>query len=380
MNMKGLGIIAIKLLTGDGGKFFTLIVGVSFAVFLMLQMTSMFFGVIAKSGSTIYNIDADVWVMDKSVDSSRDNIPLPDYVLDYTRSLPGVLYAAPIYFGGGNVKLPNGKYQAVNIVGLDDVSLMGRPIMIKGNINDIYSSYAFIAIADPDLRKLGNVKIGFTFEINDHKGVIVGFAKTPMSGLFGSPTLYTTYTRAIEYLPTTRFTISYVLVKLKDKRYIPEVKESISKLGYKALTSEEFNQMNAKYYMFKTGFGTNVLIMTLISFIVGLSIAGQTFYTFVLENLEKFGALKAIGATKRELMFVIVSQAVLVGLIGYGIGVLLASFFIAFGHIRIPNYAAMISFKNMTAAFFMVVFIVAFASFLGIRKVLKIEPFDIFRG
>lgn len=33
--------------------------------------------------------------------------------------------------------------------------------------------------------------------------------------------------------------------------------------------------------------------MTAISFLVGLSISGQTFYSFILENLEKFGALKA---------------------------------------------------------------------------------------
>jgi ABC-type transport system, involved in lipoprotein release, permease component len=380
MNIRGLGTIAIKLLTGDGGKFFTLILGVSFAVFLMLQMTSIFFGVIAKSGSSIYNTDADMWVMDRSVDNSKENIPLPDYVLDYARSLPGVLYAAPIYFGAGTVKLPNGKYQAVDIVGLDDVSLMGRPIMIQGNINDIYSSYAFIAIKDPDLKKLGNVHIGSTFEINDHKGVIVGFAKTAMSGLFGNPTLYTTYTRATEDLPNTRFTISYVLIKLKSPKYIPQIKKEIAKLGYRALTSKEFTKVNANFYMFKTGFGTNVLIMTLVSFIVGLSIAGQTFYTFVLENLEKFGALKAIGATRKELVFIIILQAVLVGLIGYGVGVLLASSFIAFGHLKLPNYAAMISYGNMLGAFVMVIFIVAFASFLGIRKVLKIEAFDVFRG
>ncbi len=38
------------------------------------------------------------------------------------------------------------------------------------------------------------------------------------------------------------------------------------------------------------------MLMTAISFIVGLSISGQMFYTFILENLDKFGALKAIGA------------------------------------------------------------------------------------
>jgi len=201
-----------------------------------------------------------------------------------------------------------------------------------------------------------------------------------MSGLFGNPTLYTTYTRATEDLPNTRFTISYVLIKLKSPKYIPQIKKEIAKLGYRALTSKEFTKINANFYMFKTGFGTNVLIMTLVSFIVGLSIAGQTFYTFVLENLEKFGALKAIGATRKELVFIIVLQAVLVGLIGYGVGVLLASSFIAFGHLKLPNYAARISYGNMLGAFVMVIFIVAFASFLGIRKVLKIEAFDVFRG
>ena len=380
MNLKGLGTIAIKLLTGDSGKFFTLIMGVGFAVFLMLQMTSVFFGVIAKSGSTIYDTGADMWVMDRSVDNSKDNIPLPDYVLDYARSLPGVLYAAPIYVGAGTVKLPNGRYQAVDIVGLDDVSLMGRPIMIKGNINDIYSSYAFIAIKDADLKKLGNVHIGSTFEINDHKGVIVGFGKNPMSGLFGNPTLYTTYTRATEDLPTTRFTISYVLLKIKSPKYIPEIKRDIAKIGYRALTSKEFTKVNAHFYMFKTGFGMNVFIMTLVSFIVGLSIAGQTFYTFVLENLEKFGALKAIGATRKELVFIIVIQAVLVGFVGYGVGVLLSSSMIALGHLKIPNYAAMLGYGNMLAALIMVIFITAFASFLGVRKVLKVEAFEVFRG
>ena len=53
------------------------------------------------------------------------------------------------------------------------------------------------------------------------------------------------------------------------------------------------------FYIYQTGLGTNLLIMTVISFIVGLSISGQTFYTFILENLERFGALKAIGAKSR---------------------------------------------------------------------------------
>ena len=66
-------------------------------------------------------------------------------------------------------------------------------------------------------------------------------------------------------------------------------------LGYLVLTKDEFMKKISAFYMFQTGLGMNLLIMTVMSFMVGLSISGQTFYTFVLENLEKFGALKAMG-------------------------------------------------------------------------------------
>jgi putative ABC transport system permease protein len=45
-----------------------------------------------------------------------------------------------------------------------------------------------------------------------------------------------------------------------------------------------------------------------------------------------------------------------------------------------PNYAAMTTFGNLLLAFGMVLVIAAISSYIGIRKVLKIEPFDIFRG
>ncbi len=99
-----------------------------------------------------------------------------------------------------------------------------------------------------------------------------------------------------------RFTISYILVDPKSSDAVPYIKQQVKSLGYEALTKDEFIQKISNFYKYQTGIGINVLIMTVISFIVGLSISGQTFYTFILENLEKFGALKAIGAKGKELV------------------------------------------------------------------------------
>jgi putative ABC transport system permease protein len=378
--MKGILRIAFKLLVNDKGKYAALLVGITFAVFLMVQMTSIFSGVLMKSSSTVINLGAQVWVMDPAVNNVANSIPLPDYVLDAVRSIDGVEYAVPLYSGSALVKLRNGIFQSVTVIGLDDNSLFGHPELLEGKIEDIYAENAFIVVQDNEIHKLANPGIGTEFELNDHRGVIVGIAKVAASGLFGIPTLYTTYTKAIQYIPSMRFTISYILVEPKSSDAIPHIQQQVSLLGYQALTKDEFMQKISNYYKYQTGLGTNILIMTVISFLVGLSISGQTFYTFILENLEKFGALKAIGAKGSELVYMILFQATFTALIGYGLGVGFCTLIITIAKLRVPEYSANITYTNLAFAFIMVLIIAAISSYIGIRKVLKIEPFDIFRG
>lgn len=378
--MKGILRIAYKLLVNDKGKFAALLVGITFAVFLMVMMTSMFSGILHRSSATVLNVGAQLWVMDPAVNTPVNSIPMPDYVLDAVRSIEGVKYAVPLYSAGALVKLRNGVYQSVSVLGLDDASLYGRPELIEGHIEDIYAENAFVVVKDAEFPKLGNPRVGTEFEINDHRGVIVGIAKVTTSGLFGVPTLYTTYNRAISYIPSMRFTSAFILVDPKSSDAVPYIKKQVAQLGYEALTKDEFIQKTSTFYKYQTGLGTNVLIMTIISFIVGLSISGQTFYTFILENLEKFGALKAIGAKGKELVFMILFQATFTSLTGYGLGIGLASLVITMARIRLPSYAARIVYSNLLFAFVMVVIIAGISSYIGVRKVLRIEPFDIFRG
>lgn len=378
--MNGLLEIALKLLANDRSKFFTLITGITFAVVLMVLMTSLFAGIMQRTGATILNVGARMWIMDPSVNTQVDNIPMPDYILDVVRSIKGVKYAVPLYSGSGLLKLSDGRYQAATIIGIDDATLFGRPMMVKGNIVDIYNDDAYIAINDSEFQKLNNPSIGTTFEVNDHRAAVVGVGEALMSGLFGTPTLYTTYRRAISVLPTTRFKTSYILVEPKSDKDIAYIKESVNKFGYLALTQADFVKKNTDYYLYKTGLGTNVFIMTIISFIVGLSIAGQTFYTFVLENIEEFGALKAIGAKREELVYIILFQSSVVGFIGYGFGLLISTVLIALAKLRLANYAALITVSSLGMTFIMVLIIVAFSSYFGIRRVIRIDPFDIFRG
>ncbi len=318
--MKGILKIAFKLLVNDKGKFAALLIGHYLRRFfdgaddlhicrclerapLPLSSTSG-----PKSGS---------WILRSP--PSPTSIPMPDYVQDAVRSIDGVKYAVPLYSGGATLKLRSGATSLLRFWA-GRFLLVGRPELLEGNIEDIFAENGFIVVKDAEIEKLENPHIGTEFELNDNRGVIVGIAKVAANGLFGIPTLYTTYNRAIQYIPTARFTTSYILVEPQNASTVGHIKQEVRKMGYLAVTNAEFRENISTYYKYKTGLGTNILLMTLISFVVGLSISGQTFYTFILENLDKFGALKAIGAKSRELIVMIVFQAGFTALTGYGIG------------------------------------------------------------
>ena len=379
--MRGILKLAYKLLVNDKAKFTALLVGITFAVFLMIAMTSLFAGVLNRASATVINLGASMWIMDPAVQTVANTIGMPDYVLDATRSMQGVDYAVPVYSGGALVKLADGIYQAVTVVGLDDTSLFGRPRLIAGKNRRHLRRERFHCRQGSRISQAGNPGIG-----NGIRG-----ERTPRRDCghrAGCQQRPVRRSHALHHLRKSasiypESALHHLLCSGRSPRIpptCPTSSEQVQALGYLALTKDEFMDKISDFYMFQTGLGMNLLIMTVMSFIVGLSISGQTFYTFVLENLEKFGALKAMGAKSRELILMILFQASFTALTGYGLGIGLCALTIALAKMRLPDYAAMITYWNLGLAFVMVVIIAAVSSYFGVRKVLRIEPFDIFRG
>jgi putative ABC transport system permease protein len=378
--MRGILRIAYNLLVNDRGKFTTLVLGMTFSVFLMVNSISIFSGIMRKASSLVANTGAPMWVMDLGVNNTTSSIPMPDYALDAVRSIPGVRYAVPLYSGAALVRLADGTYQPAMVIGLDDTSLLGRPELVAGRINDVYADDGFIVVRDEEYGKLERPTLGTEFEINDHRGVIRGIARVPSSGLFGMPTLYTTYSRAVEDIPTTRQTISYILVAPRSADDVPAIEADVARLGYVARTEEQFTQVISNFYMYHTGLGTNIVLMTVFSFIVGLSLSGQSFYSFTLDHLERFGALKAIGARGWELVCMIMFQSAVTSLVGYGLGVGLCSAVILLAKLRLPDYASTITVGALLLALSMVVLIAAVSGYVAVRRVLRVQPFETFRA
>ena len=150
--------------------------------------------------------------------------------------------------------------------------------------------------------------------------------------------------------------------------------------GLQALSSDEFGWMTIWYYIRNTAFTTVFGITVVIAIIVGTVVAGQTFYMFTLENLKQFGVLKATGTTNRRIVSMILLQALLVGALGYSIGIGMATLvFVAMSHQQATRDSVLF-WQTMGLAAGLELLIVLIASLASIRKVLVLEAAVIFRG
>jgi putative ABC transport system permease protein len=376
--------IALKMLTGDRSKYLGLIFGVSFATLLMSQQISIFAGIMRRTGSQILDVrDADIWVMDNKV-RYIDEIPgLPERDLDRVRGVTGVAWAVKLYKGQVRARLPDGNFRNVILMGLDNATLVGGPTeMIAGSLGDLRqpdaviidkAGYEYMWPGEP-------YRLGRPFEMNDRRAVLVGVCKAspPFTTL---PVVYSRYSLAAGFVPRERNLMSFVLVKPQQGLEAKEVSRRIQEqTGLLALTQEEFFWKTIGYFLGSTGIPVNFGITICLGFIIGVAIAGQTFYLFTIENLKQFGSLKAMGVSNRRIVGMIVLQALVVGLIGYGIGIgLTAAFFESTSHLT--HLAGLhLSWQVMAGSGAAVVVIVLLASLLSIRRVLVLEPALVFRG
>ncbi len=375
--------VAWKMLVGNRVKYLGIVFGVVFAAVLIAQQASIFCGLMSLTVSQIRDVEGPgIWVMDPNVQYVDDIKPLADTELFRVKSVPGVAWAVPFYKGLGRARLPEGTYEQMIILGLDDATYVGAPQGIfMGSVADLRKPDAVI-MDDAGYQRIWPgepFRLGRTFEMNDRRAVIVGITKA--SRTFQSfPIVYTRYSQAVAFAPPERKVLSFVLADAQPGVPATEVCRHIrERTGLQALTREEFLWRTIQYYLEKSGIPINFGITVLLGFLVGTAIAGQTFYLFTVENIRQYGALKAMGASNWTILLMVLGQGMQVGLVGYGLGVGLASLFGWFvkGASRLAFFMPWQVLALTAVAVFVIVLV---ASLLSIRKVLFVEPAIVFRA
>jgi len=400
-----MNFIALKMLVGDRAKYLGIVFGVTLATMLVVHQVTIFTGLMARTWSVVRDLrdssGVELIVADPATEFLNDAKPMSETALARVRSVAGVAWAVPMSFNSVRARIGTGgagdgavgdgrrdRFRTCIVVGLDDTTLIGGPArFVEGSlaalrgpdavIIDRLDSLQLLAVSDGAGGRRAP-RVGEVVEINDHRAV-VGAISDNTRPFLSQPIVYTTYSNARRWAPTERRGLSYVLVKLKEGAAADAVGASLeAQTGLAVYETNAFGFKTVGYFLRNTGIPVNFGITIILGCVVGIAISGQTFYLFVLDNLKQLAALKAMGATNLQLLGMTGLQAVLVGVVGYGLGVLGALGLI------LPFKGTELEFtlywQVLLLAALAITGIVALASVLSLRRVLSLEPAVVFKG
>ena len=376
--------IAIKMLLGDRPKYLGLIFGVTFATLLMAQQVSIFVGIMARNAGFINAVpEADIWVMDQRVQYIEEIEPLRDIELTKVRSVAGVKWAVPFYKAGATIRRSDGVNKSVQLIGVDDISLvgicrkkiMGDPEVIRDPQNAMIdlNGYKFMWRGQP-------LALNKYVELNDNRLVINAICDAPPT-FATQPIVYVSYKAAIGITPQQRTRMSFVLVKAKQGVDLQDLKQQITeRTGLQALTQKEFAWRSINWVLKNTAIPINFGITILMGVIIGVAITAQTFYIFVVENLKQFATMKAVGVTNRQLLKLVITQAIIVGMVGFGLGMGFTALYFRLTASTPAFRGFMLHWQIFVGTFVVIALIILFSIIFSLRRVFTLDPAIVFRS
>ncbi|MGE4349407.1 MAG: ABC transporter permease [Candidatus Berkiella sp.] len=376
--------IAIKMLLGDRAKYLGLVFGVTFATLLMAQQVSIFIGVMARTASAIYAVsEADIWVMDQRVRYIEEVEPLRDIELQNVRSVEGVAWAVPFYKGLSTIRMPDGLTQQVQLIGVDDVSLVGIcPKMVMGDQLVIQKPQNAMIDINGYIFTWPNqaFRTDKQIELNDNRLTVSAICDVAPT-FFTFPIMYVSYNTAMEITPPMRNKMPFILVKAEEGQNLQELNKRIAmQTGLQSLTQNEFAWRSINYFLERTGIPINFGITILLGVIIGAAITAQTFYIFVVENLKQFAAMKAVGVTNTQLLKMVLTQASIVGTTGYGLGIGFTALFFKITGETPALKGFVLPWQVMVGTAVVIAIIILLSIIFSLRKVFKLDPAIVFRG
>ncbi len=371
--------VAIRTLLADRGKLLAGLLGVAFSVLLVNLQGGLFLGLIGKASLLVHQGNADIWVGHREMHNVDFPHDIPRRWLPRIRAAQGVLAAEPITIGFSEIALPTGGFEGVTVFGVEPHSEIAPPWeIIEGHADALDHPHA-VVVDQYDQEKLIHPAIGELREIGGVRARIMGKTRG-MHGFLVTPYVFTTTDRAAQYTGKPSAHCSYFLVRVAPGADVEETCAAIRQRLPEAevMPSEEYASVSINYWMTRTGLGISFGAAALLGLLVGLVMVGQTLYAMVLDRLTEFATLKAIGATEREILIVLLGQAAGIASIGIAVGLTAVMLLIAF--YDSPQAPLEIPLSMMVVSSSGIFLMCTFASMLPYMRVRRVDAHSVLQS
>ena len=228
-------------------------------------------------------------------------------------------------------------------------------------------------------KKLGVTRVGEVFEINGRRARVVGFTRG-IRAFTTTPYVFTSFKNAQGFTRIDEDQTFFILVRAVPGTNLQVLQHDLEARvrDIDALTTSQFSSMTRIYWMFTTGAGVAVLIAALLGLVVGVVVVAQTIYATTVDHIREFGTLKAMGAPNRYIYKVIITQAGISAVAGYGLAMVVSIFIVRAS--QSGGAAILLPWPMAIGIFFLTVLMCVSAAIVSINKVTHLDPAMVFKG
>ena len=368
-------ILASRNLFHDRLRFVATMVGIVFSVVLVMVQMGLYLGFGRMVTTVIEHTSTDLWVMRHGTKCFEDPSLLTANKQTRVAATAGVAEAIPLVIGFSGWILPSGEITPVFVVG-SDLQTLQPWNLIEGTVQALTVPGA-VAVDRSYFERLGVSGIGSKADIRGHP-VSVAAITDGIRSFTTTPYIFTDIRLARTYTGIPSTMASYMLVKLSPGANLDTVRRELqaSLPDSDVLTSAEFSERSRKYWLFGTGAGAALFAGAILGIIVGTVIVGQTLYSSTKDHLNEFATLRAIGSSRGYIYSVIIYQALLNAVIGFGLATL-----IGFAVVRLTIGGALpvLLTPTLILAMLALTVVMCVASALAaIFRVLRVDPVLVF--
>jgi putative ABC transport system permease protein len=305
--------------------------------------------------------------------------PLKEAKYHQVLSVPGVGLVKRFIVQFANWRKPAGGMESVEIVGFDTISGMGKPWNLVAGDAGLLEVPDTVVFDQYYLNKLGVTGVGDAAEINDRRARVVGLTRDIRS-FTTSPYVFASLRTALEYTRYKPGQFTYLLVKTAPGTAPEELAQAIRERvdGVDVFTSGQFARATQWYWMFTTGAGMALVIAAALGLVVGGVVVAQTLYATTMDHLAEFGTLRAMGAAGAYIYKIILWQAVISALAGYGFGIAISFFVVRSAERGGANIV--LTSPMAVGLFFLTLLMCVGAAMVSINRVTRIDPAMVFKG
>jgi putative ABC transport system permease protein len=175
----------------DRMRFLVTVIGIAFAVFLMVFQGSLLAGFLRAAGKGIETTDSHIWITARGVDCFEFATPLPKRFRDLASGVRGVESVKRMVVGYAAWKKPSGRSQLVLLIGAEPGVGERFPIPRFDQASDVVIPEAML-VDQSNVETLEVFTTPLDLEVNHSRAKAVRVI-SEFSSFFGAPYVFTDY-------------------------------------------------------------------------------------------------------------------------------------------------------------------------------------------